>query len=95
MKKKLHDIIEGAVKQFGISIPEIVIELPKEEAFGDLATPAAMSLASVLKKPPRKIAEDIVAAITEKDIFEKIEIAESGFINFTFSKQYIYSELKA
>ena len=48
-EKKLHDIIEGAVKQFGISIPEIVIELPKEEAFGDLATPAAMSLASVLK----------------------------------------------
>ena len=94
MKKKLHDIIEGAVKQFGISIPEIVIELPKEEAFGDLATPAAMSLASVLKKPPRKIAEDIVAAITEKDIFEKIEIAGPGFINFTFSKQYIYSELK-
>ncbi|MDP3260968.1 MAG: arginine--tRNA ligase [Thermodesulfovibrionales bacterium] len=95
MKKKLHDIIEGAVKQFGISIPEIVIELPKEEAFGDLATPAAMSLAGVLKKPPRKIAEDIVAAITEKDIFEKIEIAGPGFINFTFSKQYIYLELKS
>ena len=95
MKKKLHDIIEGAVKQFGISIPEIVIELPKEESFGDLATPAAMSLAGVLKKPPRKIAEDIVAAITEKDIFEKIEIAGPGFINFTFSKQYIYSELKS
>lgn len=95
MKKKLHDIIEGVVKQFGISIPEIVIELPKEESFGDLATPAAMSLAGVLKKPPRKIAEDIVAAITEKDIFEKVEIAGPGFINFTFSKQYIYSELKS
>ena len=95
MKKKLHDIIEGAVKQFGISIPEIVIELPKEEAFGDLATPAAMSLSKILKKPPRKIAEDIVAAITEKDIFEKIEIAGPGFINFTFSKPYIYSELKS
>ena len=49
MKKKLHDIIEGAVRQFGISIPEIVIELPKEEAFGDLATPAAMSLSKTSK----------------------------------------------
>lgn len=95
MKKKPHDIIERAVKQFGISIPEIVIELPKEESFGDLATPAAMSLAGVLKKPPRKIAEDIVAAITEKDVFEKIEIAGPGFINFTLSKPYIYSELKS
>ncbi|MDO8746096.1 MAG: arginine--tRNA ligase [Thermodesulfovibrionales bacterium] len=95
MKKKLHDIIGRAVKQFGLSIPEIVIELPKEEAFGDLATPAAMSLAGVLKKSPRKIAEDIVNSITEKDIFEKVEIAGPGFINFTFSKQYIYSELKS
>ena len=69
--------------------------MPKEEAFGDLATPAAMSLSKILKKPPRKIAEDIVAAITEKDVFEKIEIAGPGFINFTFSKPYIYSELKS
>ncbi|MCX5717039.1 MAG: arginine--tRNA ligase [Nitrospirae bacterium] len=94
MKKKLHYIIEGAVKQFGIPIPEIVIELPKEDSFGDLATPAAMSLARILKKPPRKIAEDIVRAIAEKDVFEKIEIAGPGFINFTFSKLYIYSELR-
>ena len=63
MKKKLYDIIENAVKHLGISIPEIVIELPKEESFGDLATPAAMSLAKILKKPPRKVAEDIVNEI--------------------------------
>jgi len=95
MKKKLHDIIEQAVNQLGVSAPEIVIELPKEESFGDLATPAAMSLSKILKKPPRKIAEDIVNAIAEKDVFEKIDIAGPGFINFTFSKQYIYSELKS
>ena len=109
MKKKLYDIIENAVKHLGISIPEIVIELPKEESFGDLATPAAMSLAKILKKPPRKVAEDIVNEIKKipptppllkggeggLDIFEKIEIAGPGFINFTFSKPYIYSELKS
>lgn len=109
MKKKLHDIIESAVKQLGISLPEIVIELPKEESFGDLATPAAMSLVGVLKKPPRKIAEDIVNEIKKilslpplakrgergLGVFEKIEIAGPGFINFTFSMQYIYSELKS
>jgi len=95
MKKKLHHIIEQAVKQLGVSAPEIVIELPKEESFGDLATPVAMSLSKILKKPPRKIAEDIVNAIAEKDVFEKIDIAGPGFINFTFSKQYICSELKS
>jgi len=95
MKNKLHDIIERSIKQLGIAVPEIIIELPKEESFGDLATPVAMSLSKIQKKPPRKIAEDIVNSIIEKDVFEKIEIAGPGFINFTFSKQYIYSELRS
>ena len=60
----------------------------------DLATPVAMSLASILKKPPRTIAEELVGSIKDKSIFEKIEIAGPGFINFTFSKEHLYSELR-
>lgn len=73
---------------------QIEIETPKEESFGDLSTPIAMGLAKTLKKPPRKIAEDIVNEIKGQDIFEKIEIAGPGFINFTFSKDFLCSELK-
>ena len=54
-----------------------------------------MSLSKTLKKPPRKIAEEIIHSISEKDTFEKIEIAGPGFINFTFSKAYLYSEMNA
>ncbi|TAL26205.1 MAG: arginine--tRNA ligase [Nitrospirae bacterium] len=94
MKKRLHDVLKTVVEKLGVPSPEIVIELPREESFGDLATPVAMSLSKILKKPPRKIAEDIAGAIEEKEIFEKIDIAGPGFINFTFSKAYLHSELR-
>ncbi len=95
MKKRLQGILQETFKSLGISFSGVDIELPKEESHGDLATPVAMSLSKTLKKPPRKIAEEIIHSISEKDTFEKIEIAGPGFINFTFSKAYLYSEMKA
>lgn len=83
----------------GISDSFIDIELPKEPKFGDLSTPMAMTLSKRLKRPPREIAENLIDSINKelgskiKDIFEKIEIAGPGFINFTFSKKYLCSEL--
>ncbi|MBI4687968.1 MAG: arginine--tRNA ligase [Nitrospirae bacterium] len=70
------------------------IEIPKSEAHGDLATTIAMNLARPLKKPPRKIAEELVSEIKKYESpFEKIDIAGAGFINFTFKKEYLYKGL--
>jgi len=95
--------------QWGMKdIPPIEVEIPRDEAFGDLATTVAMSLAKILKKPTRKIAEEIVNAIKTipltplllkggeggLGIFERIEIAGNGFINFTFKRDYWYEFLR-
>lgn len=72
----------------------IEIGSPKDESMGDLATPVAMSLAKTLKRKPRDIAEDIVRRIPKDGIFEKIEVAGAGFINFTFSSAFLSSSLK-
>ncbi len=93
MEKILREILKKAVNAQYAEV-SIEIEIPKEEGFGDLSTPIAMGLAKPLKKPPRKIAEDIVNSIENKEIFEKIDIAGPGFINFTFSKRYLCDELK-
>ncbi|MBF0560083.1 MAG: arginine--tRNA ligase [Nitrospirae bacterium] len=75
--------------------PMVTIEItpPKDEGHGDLSTPVAMSLTKLLKKPPRKIAEDIVSAIGPSGTFGKIDIAGPGFINFTFSHSFLCKEL--
>lgn len=73
---------------------DIEIEIPREENFGDLSTPVAMGLAKELKKSPKKIAQEIISSIGHIDIFEKIEIAGPGFINFTFNKEFLLGEFQ-
>ncbi len=94
MERALRELLTKSGYKFQASgFGSVDIEIPKEEGFGDLATPLAMGLAKVLKKAPRKIAEDIVKTITAADVFEKIEIAGPGFINFTFSKPFLCKQL--
>jgi len=95
MKKDLVKIIEASLQKLGVdTIPAIELEVPPQESMGDLATPVAMSLSKILKKPPRKIAEEIAEAVKDEPVLEKIDIAGPGFINFTFSRTYLYSEIK-
>lgn len=93
MEKILRGILKKAVNAQQSEV-RVEIEIPKEEGLGDLSTPIAMGLARILKKPPIKIAKDIISSIENKEIFEKIDIAGPGFINFTFSKGFLCDELK-
>jgi len=95
MKKDLIKILERSLNSLGIlDYPQIEIEIPREEAFGDASTPLAMGLSRLLKKAPKKIAEDIINTIEDKSLFKKIDIAGPGFINFTFTDEYLQSSLQ-
>ena len=95
MKKDVVKIITDSLRMLGAKrVPPIEIEVPPDNVFGDLATPVAMSLSKILRKPPRKIAEEIVTSIKGERIFDKVDIAGPGFINFTFSKDYLHSQIK-
>jgi arginyl-tRNA synthetase len=95
MKKDLVKILERSLDSLGVrDYPLIDIEISKEEAFGDASTPLAMGLSKILKKAPRKIAEELVASIADRHIFKKIDIAGPGFINFTFTEEYLQASLR-
>jgi arginyl-tRNA synthetase len=69
------------------TLPSVTLDTPREKSHGDLATTLAMTLAKPESRPPRKIAEIIVANIQDEDgIIAKTEIAGPGFINFTFKQ---------
>ncbi len=85
-QQHIQQNLKKALEQLGFdtSDPKIVLlEKPKQDNFGDVATTAAMTLARLAKKAPRAIAQDIIDHF-EIDPFyvEKIEIAGPGFINF-------------
>ncbi|MGG1878603.1 arginine--tRNA ligase [Paenibacillus cisolokensis] len=72
-------------------LPQVLLEVPKDKAHGDLATNLAMQLTRIAKKNPRQIAEAIVEHLDKaKASIEKAEIAGPGFINFTLDKSYLF-----
>ncbi len=94
--KAVKKALENLKAQWELeNIPDIEIEIPKNESHGDISSTIAMNLTKTLKKPPREIAEDILPKIKGlSDLFEKVEIAGPGFINFTFKKDFLYKSLK-
>ena len=68
-------------QQFQIDLANVVIEQPPDVALGEYALPLSFELAKKLRKPPRKIAEEIVQGIGPIDGFEKFEVAGVGYIN--------------
>lgn len=90
IKKELQRFLD----EHNLSNIEIILERPKEEAFGDYASTLALQLARHLKKNPRQIAEEIKNFITlDKRYISKIEIAGPGFINFFASNENLYIQL--
>jgi arginyl-tRNA synthetase len=63
----------------------LAFESPKQAAHGDLAITAAMQLARALKKNPRELATQLVAALQAQPetalYVDNIELAGPGFIN--------------
>jgi len=95
MKKEIVRMLRESLVSLGMdSNVEIEVQVPKQESFGDISTPLAMGLSRQLRKPPRKIAEDIADFLKDSALFEKIDIAGPGFINFTFSRSYLYGAVK-
>ncbi|MGE0406708.1 MAG: arginine--tRNA ligase, partial [Candidatus Korobacteraceae bacterium] len=68
-------------RQYSLELPNIVIEQPPRIELGEYALPLSFELARTLRKPPRKIAEEIVAAIGDVPGFDKFEVAGAGYIN--------------
>jgi len=96
MKHRIEGLLQHALnraKEGGAlkldSLPPLIFEVPKDTAFGDLASPVALGLARSERKPPRAIAEAIVAYLEDPDgLLAGVEIAGAGYLNFRFSPRF-------
>jgi len=76
-------------------MPVIMLETPRSKENGDYATNIAMQLTKLAKKPPRAIAEAILANIDKESAsIEAIDVAGPGFINITLKKDYLQEVVK-
>ena len=84
MKHKIIEEINNCLKSIykGIDDIEISIEKPKNKDHGDIATNIALLLAKKIKKNPLEISNELKKELIKSNLFESIEIAKPGFINF-------------
>ena len=86
LQQRLADHLRTLINQkYSLALDTIPIEIPPELKFGELATPIALQLARNLRKAPKLIAQEIVAAIVA-DLgrlpgFASFEVAGAGYIN--------------
>jgi arginyl-tRNA synthetase len=79
----LHTALTSVLAGSAVPVPEnIHIEPTKDRKNGDFASNLAMMLAKPLGRPPRAVAEAVLAALPASPLLVKTEIAGPGFINF-------------
>jgi arginyl-tRNA synthetase len=97
MKKMLQAMLNHALErcfesgQFKrIPVPDYVIEVPGNTHHGHYATNVALLLASSQKRRPTDLASTLIDNLREREeIFDRVEVAGPGFINFTIrSKEW-------
>ena len=96
IKKAVADLQKsGALAAIDVSY--IKIESPADPNLGDYSTNVAFLLGGAEMQQPlliaRMIAEKVRSDPKVKKIFEKVEAAGAGFVNFTVSREFLQTEI--
>jgi arginyl-tRNA synthetase len=68
------------------ALPDIAVDVPRQEAHGDFACNAGLVLAKRLGRPPRQIAERLIEVLGDAGgLVARAEIAGPGFVNVWLS----------
>jgi len=101
MKEDIINVVSQSVEKIGKNLDltdlsvEIEVGMPKRKEFGDFSVNTAMLIANKIGKKPWEVAELIIENLPqEKDeLFNKVEIAGPGFINFYVKEEAIVNKL--
>jgi arginyl-tRNA synthetase len=82
LENRLGRSLRAVLKEkYDLEIGSIPLETPPDLRLGEIATPIAFELARKLRKAPKIIAQEIVAALGPLPGFAKLEVAGAGYIN--------------
>lgn len=100
IREKVRDALTAVCRNIsGDDAHTVIIEKPRREGHGDLASNVALLLAMQIGERPRVVAGRIVEGLLNRLDFhpavcEKLEIAGPGFINIFLSPQVLQEQLR-
>ena len=96
LQKKIEEalqILQQERKLPDFLVPQVTVERPKDEQFGEYTTNIALVIAKEVKQNPMELAELLRLKLLS-DTFEKVEVMRPGHINFFLSQKEITSVLE-
>src|SRR5215468_7539884 len=87
-------VAEGQLPS-GLDLERVAAEPPRDASHGDVTTNAAMILAKPAGKPPRAIAELVIAKLKAAPDVTEASIAGPGFVNLRLADAIWRDVLKA
>ena len=99
----IDDLVGQGTLPQGLDLARVGVEPTRDPANGDLATNAAMVLASTVKENPMALAERIGAALSGRDLITGdyrglgliVAAARPGFLNITLAPEVWQAQLRA
>jgi arginyl-tRNA synthetase len=84
-----REAIRRAAAKVGLHAEHVPLTYPPTAELGDLASPVCFDLARAARKPPRVLAEAIVAAFEPGGGVARVEAAGGGYINAFLDRQAV------
>jgi arginyl-tRNA synthetase len=97
VKTLIENLLAAALTALDVAageLPAPEVERTRDVRHGHFSANIAMQLAKPLRRSPRDIAADIVAALPASPLIAEVSIAGPGFINFRLSPQAFHDELR-
>ncbi len=92
IRELIRQKIDMALKELGREY-DFKVEVPPEQ-FGDFSSNVALVGAKHFRRPPIEIAKDIASILSREEMFESVEIAGPGFVNFKLSNSTLVGVLE-
>ena len=91
--KSVEKDIKELIKEAGYELENFVLQPSNRPDLGDYQINDAMSLVKIYHQNPREIAETIKEKLEKDPRFTNINIAGPGFINISFSDEFLIDSL--
>ena len=87
LEQQVRDAVSAHIHEhYGVVDIPVVVEQPPQPEFGELALPVGFALAKTLKRPPRKIVEEIISELDSIPGVAALEAAGAGYLNVRFDR---------
>ncbi|MHB1330906.1 MAG: arginine--tRNA ligase [Minisyncoccota bacterium] len=94
-RETIEKLIQGSLRELGYE-GSFAVEYPLDMKNGDYSTNVALALSKSVGVSPRELAEKLAENLRRSggEMFEKVEVAGPGFINFHLSKEFFREALQ-